>query len=265
MTNDQKRKVLYHANCIDGFTAAWCAWKSYGDAAEYVPVQYNEAPPDVAGADVLIVDFSYPRETLLRMHGEARSLRVLDHHKTAEADLAGLDFCMFDMNRSGAGLAWDELCNGRPRPLLVSYVEDRDLWRFVLPDSKPINAWIGSWEFDMVTWDAVVSRLLGGGEAILRKDNRYVHSMAKEARFCELGRQIVPVVNAPYLNTSELVGHLAEGGVPFAAGWFQRADGKYQYSLRSCGDFDVSALAKTFGGGGHKNAAGFTVSELVHK
>ncbi len=41
---------------------------------------------------------------------------------------------------------------------------------------------------------------------------------------------------------SKLVGHLAESA-PFAVGWFQRADGLYQYSLRSCGDFDVSSLA----------------------
>lgn len=30
-------------------------------------------------------------------------------------------------------------------------------------------------------------------------------------------------------------------------------------SLRSNGDYDVSAIAKAFGGGGHKNAAGFEV------
>ena len=31
-------------------------------------------------------------------------------------------------------------------------------------------------------------------------------------------------------------------------------------SLRSVGDYDVSAIAKTFGGGGHRNAAGFEVA-----
>jgi len=271
-------KVIYHHNCIDGFTAAWCAWRVYGFGAEYIPAQYNEPAPDVTGADVLILDFSYARETLLNMHASAKSLRVLDHHKTAEADLAGLGFCTFDMNRSGAGIAWDELCGGA-RPDLVRYVEDRDLWRFALPESKPINAWIGSWDFSFETWEHIRIELgespggaVRAGEAIRRKDERYVASMCKEARFVEFaGHGGIPVVNAPYLNTSELVGSLAEhpqgegGRVPFAAGWFQRADGKYQYSLRSRGDFDVAALAETFGGGGHKNAAGFTVAKLVHK
>ena len=42
------------------------------------------------------------------------------------------------------------------------------------------------------------------------------------------------------------------------------SDGRFQYSLRSRGDFDVSELAKKHGGGGHKGAAGFVVDELVH-
>lgn len=264
------RKVIYHANCIDGFTAAWCAWRAYGDTATYVPAQYNEAPPDVTGDDVLILDFSYKRNALLEMKAAAKSLRVLDHHKTAEEDLRGLDFCLFDMNRSGAGIAWDELHGGR-RPRLVDYVEDRDLWRWALLSSKPINAWIGSWNFAFDDWSGIAHDLeqptdavRASGDAILRKEHRYVESMRKEARVVEFAGHAVPVVNAPYLNTSELVGALSEGQ-PFAVGWFQRADGKYQYSLRSRGDFDVAALAETFGGGGHKNAAGFTVAERVSK
>ena len=263
-------KVIYHHNCIDGFTAAWCAWLKYGDAADYIPAQYNEAAPDVAGHDVLVLDFSYARAKLIEMHAAAKSLRVLDHHKTAEADLAGLDFCVFDMDRSGAGIAWDELLGGS-RPRLVDYVEDRDLWRFRLIESRAMNAFIGSFAFSFPQWSVLQEHLecafdnaVGAGEAVLRSVERYVQSMCKEARSMRLAGHVVPVVNAPYINTSELVGTLAEGA-EFAVGWFQRADGKYQYSLRSRGNFDVSALAETFGGGGHKNAAGFTVTRLVHE
>lgn len=268
-------KVIYHANCIDGFTAAWCVWRQLGVEAEYVPAKHGDEPPDVRGQDVVILDFSYPREKLIRLHAEARSLRVFDHHKTAEADLAGLDFCTFDMNRSGAGLAWDKL-RGSVRPALVSYVEDRDLWRFALPDSAEINAWIGSWEQSFEVWDSLDADLTANfgacrreGSAVLRGVQRYCREMAKQARHVEFNGYTVPIVNAPYINTSELVGYLAEhpqgeGRVPFAVGWFQRGDGKYQYSLRSRGDYDVSEVAKKYGGGGHRNAAGFVSDELVH-
>jgi hypothetical protein len=264
-----KQVVIYHANCIDGFTAAWCCWRRFGAAAEYVPAKHGDPPPDVAGKDVVIVDFSYPRETLIEMYAAAKTLRVLDHHKTAEADLAGLHFCTFDMNFSGAGLAQTEFSNGYLSPL-VAYVQDRDLWRFQLAKSKEINAWIGSLEHSFQEWSRADVMLFSAfetcaahGEALLRAVDRYCHEMAKQARLVEFaGHGRIPVVNAPYINTSELVGYLAESA-KFAVGWFQRGDGKYQYSLRSRGDFDVSELAKRFGGGGHRQAAGFTVDERV--
>jgi len=62
-----KTQVLYHANCPDGFCAAWAAYTVFGDDAEYLPVQYGQDPPDVAGNRVYIVDFSYKREVMRRI------------------------------------------------------------------------------------------------------------------------------------------------------------------------------------------------------
>ena len=47
--------------------------------------------------------------------------------------------------------------------------------------------------------------------------------------------------------------------------WFRHRDGNYIYSLRSRADsgIDVSAIAKKYGGGGHKNAAGFKLEYLI--
>ena len=39
-------------------------------------------------------------------------------------------------------------------------------------------------------------------------------------------------------------------------------DGRIKASLRASGDFDIEAVAKTFGGGGHKKAAGCTFSGI---
>lgn len=255
--------VVYHGQCIDGFTAAWVAWLKYGDSAQYIPAKYGDPLPHTGGDDVLIVDFSYPRPALEALAQEARSILVLDHHKTAEEALAGLPYAKFDMNRSGAGMAWDEL-HGGERPGLVNYVEDRDLWHFAHPNSRAVNAVIGGTEQTFAKWDELRARVGEGfwetvavGSALIQQVDRYVGEMAKQARICEVDGHTVPVVNAPYINTSELVGKLAESAT-FAVGWYQRSDGKYAYSLRSRGDFDVSALAKKYGGGGHKNAAGFS-------
>lgn len=268
-----KQLVIYHGKCIDGFTAAWCAWLKFGEQAEYYPGTFGEPAPDATGRDVLIVDFSYPRNVLLAMKREANTLRVLDHHKTAQRDLEGLDFCLFDMERSGAGLTWDEL-TGIPREYapLVNYVEDRDLWRFKLLGSKSVNALVGATEQTFSAYSELNELIMSNpcqavelGGAVLKGVDRYVKEMAGQARLGVLAGHTVPVVNAPYINTSELVGYLAEINdlAPFAVGWYQRSDGKYAYSLRSRGAFDVSEVAKLFGGGGHKNAAGFSVAQRV--
>jgi uncharacterized protein len=266
-----KTLIVYHGNCIDGFSAAWACYLRYGESAEYFPAQYGASGadvelPDVTGRDVVIVDFCTGREQLLALNARARTLLVLDHHKTAEAACAGLDFCVFDMEQSGAGLAWRHFHPTAPEPLLVSYVEDRDLWRFKLPRSKSYNAWVSTLPMNMAAWQNASEADFDGcanmGAAVLAYIDRYVLEMSAQARRVTFaGHADVPVVNAPYINTSELVGYLAKESV-FAAGWFQRSDGLYQYSLRSRGDFDVSALAKRFGGGGHKNAAGFACDKL---
>jgi len=260
------RVVIYHANCIDGFTAAWVAYQCFRDDAVYVPASYGDVPPDVTDREVVIVDFSYPRDVLLSMKERARSLIVLDHHKTAAEALDGLPFAEFDMERSGAGMVWDHF-HGGERPWLVDYVEDRDLWRFKLPHSKEINAWIGACRRDsFADWDKLAAtsldEVIKKGDAVLAYVDRYVHEMCAQARTVRFEGYDVPIVNAPYICISELVGELAKSA-PFAVGWFQRADGRYAYSLRSRGPdgVDVSEIAKRFGGGGHRNAAGFWLPE----
>ena len=171
--------VIYHGDCVDGFTAAWAAWRKW-PTARFVAARYGEPPPGWRVDDhVLIVDFSYPRDVLEALRNRVASLRVFDHHKTAEADLAGLDYCIFDMERSGAGITWDCLAQddeqlwrsrggtgSRVRPWLVDYVEDRDLWRFAWPDSRQVNAYLRSQEQTFERWERLYCETLG--EAIVR-------------------------------------------------------------------------------------------------
>lgn len=259
--------VIYHGDCIDGFCAAWIAWRYFGNSAEYIPAYYGQEPPDVTGKDVYVVDFSYPYDQTLAMIDQAARYVVLDHHATAEQALSKIEnsgdvHVMFDMNRSGAGIARDFFHPGLDC-WLVDYTQDRDLWRFVLPQSKLVNAYIGTLPQTFEAYEeaskltAEQAAQLGVGADAYK--NMYVEQLVKHARRASFaGYDGIPMVNAPYVGISELVGALAETAI-FAVGWFQRGDGKVAVSLRSRGDFDVSELAKRFGGGGHKGAAGFTV------
>ena len=277
--------VLYHGGgCADGFCSAWLAHKVWPDA-EYLPCNYGDALPNVAGKDVLIVDFSYPREVLTMLAVSAKSLTLLDHHKTAEADLQGfMEEChklygshvnvVFDMEKSGARLMWDYLCERElllhgltlkpyeaEHPInVVRYVEDRDLWKWKLPNSREVNAAIRSYDFDFKTWDRFeyLDRVLMAeqGRAILRYQDQIVASHLKHAREIEFCGHKVLCANATSL-ISEIAGALAQDRA-FGMVYFDRQDGLRQFSLRSReGGVDVSEIAQRFGGGGHRNAAGF--------
>lgn len=261
--------VIYHGHCLDGACAAWVALHALGGVGVQLhSATYGEPPPSVVGRDVLIVDFSYKRDVLIEMARVAKSLRVLDHHKTAQEDLAGLPFCTFDMNRSGAGLAWDELVGG-PRPWLVDYIEDRDLWRFKLPDSEVVNSYIQIAGYDLNAMAQValdgLDNALAKGKIAMAVRRSYIDSVKDNVVLAKLDQDLplVPCVNVPFWCVSEVVGELC-GDHPFAFGWHISNTGRAVYSLRSRGDFDVSSLAKRWGGGGHKNSAGFNAPSPVH-
>jgi len=260
----QKPLVIYHGKCLDGMTAAWAVKNALGDG-DYVPANHGDAPPDVAGREVVIVDFAYRRSIMEEMAMKAESLLVLDHHKSAQADLAGLPFALFDMERSGAGMAWDWFHPGQARPALVNLVEDGDLWRHALHGTKEFQLRLEMEAMDFSSWEriaafseqeldifiaegAMLKRAFDGEVAVLLKD-RYAVTLAGEAGLA---------VNASGRYSSELGHHLAALSGSFGMIWRQ-LDGVLKISLRSCGDYDVSLMAAKFGGGGHRNAASFTL------
>ena len=258
-----KPHILFHAQCADGFGGAFAAWKALGDGAEYVPVQYGDPAPDLpADAPLTLVDFSYDRETILALAERHPSIVVLDHHKTAQEALTGLDFAVFDMDKSGAVLAWEHFHPGRRVPSLLEYVQDRDLWRFALPMSREVSAAIWSYPMDFEVWGSFhVARLAREGETILRYMEQQAAMICSQAFLDEIGGYGVPVVNATSL-WSEVGEELLRlhPDAPFAASYYDTGSGVRKWSLRSVGDFDVSAVAKQFGGGGHRNAAGFVTA-----
>lgn len=293
-----KLLCIYHGHCDDGFAAAWCVRKALGDdRVEFYAGQYQQAPPDVSGRHVLLVDFSYKRDVLLEMAKEARSIVILDHHKTAAEDLAGFreparwrewrNFdlphvegdkepiaALFDMNRSGAGLAWDFFNEGKSRPLFVDYIEDRDLWRKKLPFGDEFTIALRSYPQEFELWDKLADDtegLIREGGTIQRYYRLRVEELKRSAylakiRYPEkLGHFHCAIANAPYFAASEVAGELCDReGAQFGACYFEIKGGRWAYSLRSRGDFDVSKVALLFGGGGHKNAAGFSADSPVH-
>lgn len=292
---------IYHGACDDGFAAAWCVRTALRDEVELYPGVYQKEPPPHEARDVIFVDFSYKRDVLDAMAHKANSILILDHHKTAAADMADLPrppkldtwieaawrgklshnlrmAALFDMERSGAGLAWDyfigdgsavgfSVTGSKLRRQFIDYVQDRDLWRKQLPHGDEFTIALRSYPQHFDVWDELVAQgpypLIEEGRSIQRYYRLRVEEIKRSAYYATLSGADCWIANAPYFAASEVAGELSEK-TGFGACYFEAEGGRYQYSLRSRGDFDVSAIARLFGGGGHKAAAGFSVDKPVH-
>ena len=319
---EPKRKiaVLRHADA-DGFGAAYAVWKALKDTCEllFIPVQYGQEPPydelKAFGPDkVYIVDFSYKAPVLKELAWQYPDLTVWDHHATAlpelqkwcgteetqHANTGGGSF-FYSSTQSGCGLVWGmfhpddewllELSDfppSLPTPEILLYVQDRDLWKFELENSKEINAYIATLPEDFEVWDDFyLPEAYTAGRAILAFQEGQVKRRLKDAVMVTWGKYEgfnadadtifyldgawveQALYKIPFLNCSENhseVGAAMNAAYPdslFSVTYCDRADGKRSYSLRSNNGFDVSEVAKAFGGGGHPGAAGFTLDSPV--
>jgi uncharacterized protein len=249
--------ILYHAECADGFGAAWAIWKQF-PKARFIPVKHgNPPPPELTAQRVVIADFSYDRPTLKHLASETQALLVLDHHITAEKALADLPYAYFDLKKCGAVLAW-EWAHDHPVPWLLDYIQDKDLWTWALPSSREINAAIASHPFDFDLWSGFKQKELEQeGRAILRYEQELVNKLAAQAVLVEFQGAIVPSVQSAVLTSQ--IGERLSGEYPFCIIWHDHECRRY-YSMRSREDgTDVGAIAASFGGGGHMHAAGFSI------
>lgn len=259
--------ILYHGGCYDGYGSAFSAWKKYGENATYIPCYYGKPlPGDIPdGSEVYMIDFSGPREKMLEWNGKYR-FTVLDHHKTAEENLKGLSFAHFDMNKSGALLAWEYFHPDIPVPLLISHISDRDLWTKAMSGTDEVHAALLSYPMDFNVWDSFnVEDLKREGVALLRMSNQTVENICKNAFYTEFDQYSIIAVNTSS-HWSEVGAYLLEKypKAIFAVSFTCKED-IITYSLRSRENFDVSAIAKIYGGGGHKQAAGFELRKKWDK
>lgn len=263
--------ILYHKGCTDGWCAAFIAKKKFPEAELFACGYGDELPlVEVKDKEVLVVDFSWPREQTLQLKNAAKKLVIYDHHKTAQKELEGLDFAVFDMNKSGAGITWDKLFpeqEGNERPWYVNYVEDYDLWSFRLPYSREINLYLHSLPHEVDMWNTLdetcaVGRATERGFAIRCYQQSIVDRQFGNLQFGIWGAHVVGIVNAS-AEQSELGEKIyTETPADIAMMYYEDENRSVHFSLRSSKTqvpmIDVGALAHTFpGGGGHPNAAGF--------
>lgn len=284
--------------------------KCQDGGVKYHPMGYGSDMPEIEDGDVVyMLDYSRSPEEL-QVLGERCDVIVIDHHDSAvrrieawerEAihlsteQLSAMGIAdwemsfktVLDTSKSGAVLAWEHFHPGKPLPALFAYVQDRDLWRWELEDSRAVNARLATLPKEFDLWglylDEPIESIARDGEAVITAYERQLESLIEKVRVIRPGvgtaeaadytrhqcltspwyETTIGLVNSPVLQ-SEL-GHRALDAHPdvdVAAVWYEDADGRIKTSLRSRkGGVNVARIAEQYGGGGHPSAAGFRTDE----
>jgi uncharacterized protein len=280
--------VLFHYPCQDGLASGWIVnhyHRIHNKSIELYPVQYGTSIDLVrlSGKKIIFCDWSPTLEIIDQIEKVVSEIKILDHHKTAQQALQTKSYAVFDMDKSGAGLTWEYFFPYMPMPNFIQMIQDRDLWTWKLPDSRNLTAGLYmlcdsvesvksdfSGLFDI--FDELFSNPdkfifcleLGSivSKATLSKANSLAKSHANHIDFYSKYR--VCIVNCPTDLTSD-VGNILSSmdTIDFAVLWkYNHPKQEYYVSLRSSNKVDVSNIAKSFGGGGHPNASGFSTKIL---
>ncbi len=274
METNPRPLVIFHGGCPDGLVSAWQVWRRYFDRADYYPGRYGDPPPSCTDRLVYIVDFSYPPEQLNKMADEATRIIVFDHHETAVNRFADWRErhdveLYFDLSHAGCKLTADYFAGGTNN-WIVDYAEDRDLWKFELPNSREVNAVIATTILGKEPLEAFkaledlrpqpMKNVVSQGKGALAQIETFIRQLKFAAvRMNFAGHDNIPVVNMAMPMVSDVLNVLNQDALFAAAYTLEK--GRAKFSLRSTksAHFNVAQLAEKFGGGGHPEAAGFNL------
>lgn len=264
---EKKIAILYHKQCLDGFTSAWIANLYFGSKAEYIPlVHQTPMPRNLAGKEVYMIDFCYNADAMEKIKNIASKVVVIDHHISQKEAMKISDEYLYDVKHSGSALAWQYFFGSSKVPKIVSYVEDMDIWKNKIKDSEPVLAVLNTVEFDFKKWSSFAKKMetaktrteiVKEGNAILKGENEMIRNIIQSAEPVKILGKNALAVNSPVL-VSKIGNILATAADGLGIVWCVKS-GKIKISIRAVGKADAQKIAVKFGGGGHVGAASFNI------
>ncbi len=259
--------VLYHDD-LDGFGAAWAAWKKIGNKADYLPVDFGKPmPTGLKNKEIYILDFCYSEVETKALLNNNKRVVVIDHHITRKGIFKILKEYIWDTKRAGCVLSWQYFHPSKKIPKLLEYIECLDLWTFKLKNTREITLFIESLPRDFKLWNKVafeienknkLSAYFEKGKLITDIVVKIIRTLALNSENAIFENKKSVVVNSPIFG-SELGNYLIKKTKrPIAIIWSLK-NGEIRVQLRSSKSVDVSKIAQKYGGGGHKQAAGFSL------
>jgi oligoribonuclease NrnB/cAMP/cGMP phosphodiesterase (DHH superfamily) len=281
-------KCFYH-NDMDGHASGAIVYKFFqrdrsftkemGEECEFIEINYNKPFPlekIAPNESVVIVDFSLQKdgefEKLLKITDK---VIWIDHHKTAIEKHGHLQIRGIRQDGVAAcELTWKWFYPDKPVPKVIQLLGDYDIWAFKFGNdtnylqtgirlnvTKPESS---NWETWLKEDYYPYCEINNGTIAIKYRDNYYkslVNSIGFYTEFegyrgicCNASSVSSQLFDSINKNTFDIM-------LPFSF------DGnQWTVSIYSTNpDIDCSEIAKKYGGGGHKGAAGFQCKELPFK
>lgn len=286
MSNNSNNFIIFHKNCIDGFsglTVAYMAKLFTHKEQIFAEVPSATAPPLLAtDKNVIAIDVAYSYETLMKLCSIAKRVLFIDHHLGTEEilkkELPTNLKVIYNPNYSGALNAWKYFFPKNAVPIALKYVNDNDIGKWeikntlsfitgceVLMSLIPSMDNIKKWKF-MLKSTALVNKIIKRGKIYEEYKNSLIQENKERATVVEFpGKAVKDVVKGKYkaavLNgacpgtTSVANAVLDNIDCDFVIVWSHSVKlNAYFVSFRSR-SVDVNEIAKALGGGGHKLAA----------
>lgn len=263
----QKIVVIYHGKCPDGFGGAWAAWKKFGAKAAYFAARDRSAPPvPLKNKVVYIIDYTYDAPIIKKLIRDNIRVTAIDHHVSQKEATMLTEKYSYDVKRSGAPLAWEYFHPGKKVPMLLRYVEDRDIWKWKVPHAREMLMLIDLAPYDFKAWSRLARDIddprthttyLKKGALLELQYRSLYEKLLPNAELVKFAGHTIYALNCPYYFADDLGHELAVKTRSFALLW-NESGGRIRCSLRSAGKIDVAKIAKKYGGGGHKQSSGFS-------
>ena len=260
--------ILYHAKCRDGFSAAWAAWRKFKGKVEYIGLEHHlSLPTGLKGKTLYFLDYAPKEADMQKLLAENERVIVIDHHVSQEKETKMASEFVYDIQHSGAVLAWQYFHPGKKVPKFLLHVEDADIWKFKVPGTREILAATENAPQDFQTWDRLVcdvedaskrKKYIEQGKAVLEYERALMKRIMEDAEHVTFEGYKARAVNTPVIISETGNAIVREMKVSLAILWRKKGQ-QVIVSLRSDGKVDVSEIAKKYGGGGHKAAAGFSL------
>lgn len=223
-------------------------------------------------------DISFHLSHIQNIISTAKAFLIIDHHITAKDALVNIPdmYKIFDMNHSGCVLTWTFMFPTEPIPELFQYIEDRDIWTKKKPDGDLFVAWFYNESLDFSVYETYLdsvklhNMIQTKGASLYALVKYQIDEVVNKSniKFVEVEKNyyFVATTNCTIQAQKSDVGNLLllkYPNVDFATTChlYSDEDGVTTgFSLRSDDTHSsVAAIAKKFGGGGHRNASGANI------